>query len=354
LTTILLLTDAPARGRRLARGLDALGDALVVDVLDPDADSAALPGGDVAAVVGDVSLAQSRQVAELRRRLDRFGPRRPPFLCLLHEDTPRARAQADALGATRILRAGLAARMLAGTLRGMALGGGAAPTSLAGSVAGADAVLSRILELGRSGDAVTPDLIAAGADLVEQAVRRSDVRSWLDVVRRFDDATHQHCLIVAGLAAGFARHLRLGRADSQILTQAALLHDVGKSRIPLDILNKPARLDPREMAVMRGHPVLGHEMLTGQAYPEALLAVVRSHHEALDGTGYPDGLRGDRIPDLVRLVTVCDVFGALVERRPYKRSSSGEQAYAVLQDMGGKLDRDLVRAFQPLAEAAGP
>ncbi|TXM89577.1 HD domain-containing protein, partial [Methylobacterium sp. WL103] len=193
----------------------------------------------------------------------------------------------------------------------------------------------------------------AGADLVVGALNKADIRGWLDVVWRFDDATHQHCLLVAGLAAAFARQLGLRAQDCRDLTQAALLHDLGKARIPLAILNKPGRLDADEMTVMRTHPALGIAMLQGQDYPAAMLAVVRSHHEALDGSGYPDGLTAKQIPDLVRLITVCDIFGALIERRPYKRPHSGEAAYDILRGMTGKVDPDLVNAFKPIAEAAG-
>lgn len=94
-------------------------------------------------------------------------------------------------------------------------------------------------------------------------------------------------------------------------------------------------------------------MLRGQGFSALMLAVVRSHHELLDGSGYPDGLWGGAIPDLVRLITVCDIFGALIERRPYRAPMSGGEAYAILEGMGEKLDRDLVRAFQPVADLVG-
>ncbi|KAB1068123.1 HD-GYP domain-containing protein [Methylobacterium planeticum] len=376
----LLLTDTPARGQRLARGLSPLGLTLVVDLLDPGQDRVRPDPATVRAVISDISFATSPPIAGLRRHLDRLGGR-PPFLCLLHEDTPRSQAQAQALGATRTLRADQAERLLISTLShltapaeaGMipAAEAEAAPTPLpkpapvaaprtvtaavpvAQEIARADVALTRIFDLGRSGGAIEPHLITAGADLIEGALRNSDVRAWLDVVWRFDDATHQHCLLVAGLAAGFAKHLGLRRADCQQLTQAALLHDVGKSRIPIAILNKPGRLDADEMTVMREHPVLGHRMLRDQGYPEAMLAVVRSHHEMLDGSGYPDRLQACEIPDLVRLVTICDIFGALIERRPYKRPMAGPQAFAILEGMGGKLDQDLLRAFRPIADATG-
>jgi len=260
--------------------------------------------------------------------------------------------QADALGATRMLRAEDAAKSLAALLGEMTRTVSPA-VDITTAISEADGALTRIFELGRSGSPLEASVIAQGTELVVDAVNRADIRAWLDIVWRFDDMTHQHCLLVAGLAAGFARQLTLRPLDCRQLTQAALLHDLGKSRIPLTILNKPGKLDAHELAVMRTHPELGHRMLQDQGYPDAMLAVIRSHHEALDGTGYPDALRADRIPDLVRLITVCDVFAALIERRPYRRPLGGEEAYDILKGMDSKVDSDFVRAFQPLAEAAG-
>ncbi len=351
--TFLLLTDTPARGTQLARGLDDLGSSLVIDVLDPEqADLAPAPGS-ILAVISDVSFTGSQPLIGIKRHLDRLGPGRPPYFCLLREDTPGARAKAQALGATRTLRADEAARLMRDAITPLIATKSDHHPSVAEDVTQADAVLTRIFRLGLNGGAVTPAVITAGADLIEGALRKSDVKAWLDVVWRFDDATHQHCLLVAGLAAGFGMHLGLRPADCRQLTEAALLHDIGKSRIPLAILNKPGRLDADETVVMREHPILGDEMLRDQGFPALMLTVVRSHHELLDGSGYPDGLRGDAIPDLVRLITICDIFGALIERRPYKIPMGGDEAYEILQGMGDKLDADLVRAFRPIANHVG-
>lgn len=352
MNTILLLTDLPRRSQRLGKHLEACGDLLIIDVLDPGQAGQTYDLSIVRAIVSDVSLSHSAQVAGLRPYLERLKPRRPPLLCLLHEDSPRSRMQADALGATRMLRAEDAAKSLAALLGEMTRTVSPA-VDITTAISEADGALTRIFELGRSGSPLEASVIAQGTELVVDAVNRADIRAWLDIVWRFDDMTHQHCLLVAGLAAGFARQLTLRPLDCRQLTQAALLHDLGKSRIPLTILNKPGKLDAHELAVMRTHPELGHRMLQDQGYPDAMLAVIRSHHEALDGTGYPDALRADRIPDLVRLITVCDVFAALIERRPYRRPLGGEEAYDILKGMDSKVDSDFVRAFQPLAEAAG-
>ena len=94
-------------------------------------------------------------------------------------------------------------------------------------------------------------------------------------------------------------------------------------------------------------------MHVGRGFEDEMLVVVRAHHEMLDGFGYPDGLRGDQIPDLVRLVTICDIYAALIERRAYKPPLPGGQALAILDNMEGQLDGDLVRAFRPTAMAFG-
>ena len=125
-----------------------------------------------------------------------------------------------------------------------------------------------------------------------------------------------------------------------------MLHDIGKARVPLAILEKPSPLTGDEMAMMRRHPEYGLEALkTSPGLHRELLDIVAHHHEHLDGSGYPHRLSGREISDPVRIVTICDVFGALIERRAYKRPLSADVAYRTLLEMGDKLDRDLVRAF---------
>jgi HD-GYP domain-containing protein (c-di-GMP phosphodiesterase class II) len=124
------------------------------------------------------------------------------------------------------------------------------------------------------------------------------------------------------------------------------MHDIGKARIPLAILEKPGPLDENEVAVMRKHPEYGVEALGNTAVPLEMRDIILHHHELLDGSGYPHGLKGNEICDLVRILTISDIFGALLERRSYKPPFSSEAAYQILVDMGPRLDRDLVRAFK--------
>ena len=161
------------------------------------------------------------------------------------------------------------------------------------------------------------------------------------------------CLLVSGTVAAFALSLGLSQTDRQLLTRAALVHDVGKSRIPHAILNKPGRLDDDERAVMQTHAPIGHEILSASGGCDPItLAVTRHHHEMLDGSGYPDGLAGDAIGNMVRLLTICDIYAALTERRPYKEPMPMADAMAILTAMDGRLEARLVQSFGEAMAAA--
>ena len=171
---------------------------------------------------------------------------------------------------------------------------------------------------------------------------------WLDAVRHYHEGTFQHCLLVTGVATAFGQHHGMRRSDVLILTLAGLLHDIGKAHIPLKIFNKPGRLSDDEFAVIKSHPVIGYDYLVSQsAVSRDILDAVRHHHEYLDGSGYPDGLHGDDIRDLTSVLTICDVYGALVEQRAYKQPKSAQEAMKTLTNTldEGKVEAVLVRAL---------
>jgi len=188
---------------------------------------------------------------------------------------------------------------------------------------------------------------------IVNGIAKNGLGGWLDDVRRYHEGTFQHCLLVTGVAVGFALDLGFTYPDVKRLGMAATLHDIGKARIPLSILDKAGRLDPVEEEIIKRHPVIGYELLKDLAgiRPEVLDGV-RHHHEYLDGSGYPDALAAGKISDLVRLLTISDIFAALVERRPYKPPMAREDAYKVLCGMEGKLEGSLIRAFRKVALVA--
>jgi HD-GYP domain-containing protein (c-di-GMP phosphodiesterase class II) len=133
---------------------------------------------------------------------------------------------------------------------------------------------------------------------------------------------------------------------------AAMLHDIGKASIPLAVLDKAGRLSDEERKLIETHPALGFEALDRTpGISREILDVVRHHHEYLDGSGYPDGLCGESISDLTRIVTISDIFAALIERRSYKPTMSREKAFEILRSMHDKLEMPLVSAFRRVAIA---
>ncbi len=167
-------------------------------------------------------------------------------------------------------------------------------------------------------------------------------------MRGHHDGTFQHCLLVTGAAVAYALQAGLSARDRLTLTVAALLHDIGKAEIPLGILDKPGKLTDDEFAVIKRHPLIARDyLLTQQNLPPEVIAAVTQHHEYLDGSGYPHQLQGDQIAPLAHILTVCDVYGALVERRAYKSPKTPYEAIMILSDMArqGKVDYPIVRTL---------
>ena len=185
---------------------------------------------------------------------------------------------------------------------------------------------------------------------IADAVAEGGLSRWLDTVRRHHEGTYQHCLLVTGTAAAFGLHLGLAKADMERLYSAAMFHDIGKATIPLAVLDKPGRLDQGERALIETHPAAGYEALKGTSgISTEILDAVLHHHEYLDGSGYPDRLGAADISDIVRILTISDIFAALIEHRHYKPTMARDQAYEIIRSMNGKLERPLVAAFKDVA-----
>lgn len=340
---MLLITDRPERSVKLERLLSLWGRCDVVDLYRPvDAGRASQR-----LLVSDVDLSQRAAVEALRDQLAGRRASGTPYLCLLRDDSPRTKIQANAIGANAVLSADIATKSLLDEIGRILDPAGAAPIQQ--HFVAASAAMADMLTAAAEGRALPVAAIESGVAAINQAAEDRDLSAWLEMVWNHDDATYQHCLLVAGLAAAFARELGFPEEARRLLTSAAVLHDIGKAKVPLEVLHKPGKLTPEEFAVVRQHPQAGYEMLRGQgAFARGILEATRSHHEYLDGSGYPQGLRGEEISDVVRMITICDIYAALIERRAYKAPMAPQEAYAVLVGMGAKLDADLVRAFRPV------
>ncbi len=155
--------------------------------------------------------------------------------------------------------------------------------------------------------------------IAESVARHSTAMIGLARLKNADDYTFMHSMAVSALMIALARTLELPEEQIHIAGMAGLLHDVGKAKIPLSVLNKPGNLNDEEWSTMRSHPERGVALLrdTGGVLPEVLDAVLH-HHEKVDGSGYPHGLGGTQITLLAKMAAVCDVYDAITSDRPYK------------------------------------
>ncbi len=150
-----------------------------------------------------------------------------------------------------------------------------------------------------------------------QEMEPADVFSCIDVPRPIDEALQRHSLNVAFLNGMMGRWLQYSEEDIRSLVLIGILHDIGKTWIPEDVLYAPRKLTEEETAIMHRHPVFSYEML-GDEIPVEVKNAVRQHHEKLNGKGYPDGLSGDAITRFARITAISDVYDAMISARCYK------------------------------------
>ena len=284
-------------------------------------------GADGALLV-DADLRKAARIEQIRQIM-RQQKRIPEKLFVVQKHSHHLIAQAYALGATAVVsRPGEIAFKLA-QIEG-------AKTAQAGlaigspEITGGAAAFASMFAAIRDGKPISLCEADSATSQIVDSIEQNGLSAWLDDVRRYHEGTFQHCLLVTGVAVGFALEIKLANRDVKRLGMAATLHDIGKARIPLSILDKPGRLDPDEEAIMRRHPAIGYELLKDLPgiNPE-ILDGVRHHHEYLDGSGYPDALTAPEISDLVRLLTISDIFAALIE---FAALQAGDVPRVRLQD----------------------
>lgn len=174
----------------------------------------------------------------------------------------------------------------------------------------------------------------------------STVRSLVTAIEAKDPYTRGHSERVAEYAQAIAGHMGLPQSDVQVLERAALLHDVGKIGISLDTLVSPDELSEDEMRAIRRHPGLGADLMTDVDFLHDIVDVVRCHHERCDGQGYPDGIRGEKIPLLARILAAADSFDAMTSDRAYRPGIPFDEAIdELLRVSGEQLDERVVASF---------
>ncbi len=315
--------------------------------LDADARLTQVPS----AIVIRAELRDVDNIAAIKKRAGRLAKAGKRIFILEHTSHVGI-SQAYALGATLVLpgvinRIKLLAALSDTPNEASAPSCGTPPDNAVETAATAIASMFTSVTLGQPLD--VDGTKEAGRQITDR-ITQHGLSEWLTTVRRHHEGTYQHCLLVTGVAIDFGLSLGVGRADLERLYSAAMFHDIGKAQIPLAILDKPGRLDPEERAMIETHPTAGYDFLKGhdKISPE-ILDAVRHHHEYLDGSGYPDALCAESIGDIVRILTISDIFAALIEYRHYKPTLPRAEAYNILCGMNGKLEKALVASFKQVA-----
>ncbi len=231
--------------------------------------------------------------------------------------------------------------------------------------------LARLMQaMGRNQDALTllntahrlfgrldarVDLVHVGGKVSELETTYFDVvREWGQSIESADSYTFGHCERVAQSALAVARGLVLDETAQTAIRLGAYLHDLGKVRVPHEILNKPGPLTREEFEVVQMHPIWGLELLAAVEFPWDLKPIIRWHHERYDGTGYPDRLRGDEIPVAAQIVGIVDVYDALTTARSYRPAMSHDAAMMEIEKCRAWWSEAVYEAFLSSRVAALP
>ncbi|GAC17021.1 HD-GYP domain-containing protein [Paraglaciecola arctica] len=183
-------------------------------------------------------------------------------------------------------------------------------------------------------------------NLVSSIDRNPNALMCMTKIREKDTYLLEHSLNVAILLANFGTYVGLAEEQIQELALSGFLHDIGKIKIPDDILHKPGRLNDQEMTIMKDHVYYGTKVLIEMGIPEPIVETIGQHHERLDGYGYPEGLRGAEITQFGRMIAIVDTYDAITADRCYKVGMSSKKALQILlQDAPEKYDEGLVKQF---------
>lgn len=213
---------------------------------------------------------------------------------------------------------------------------------------------NHIAELIEAGEPLPYGEVRESCGPLVDAIASDNYKDILRGVRSHDNYSYVHSLRVATFLGLFGKVLGIKGEDLTTLTTAGLLHDVGKMSIPPLVLNKPGKLTEDEFLVMKSHVNFTIDKLDhSEDIARGVLIIASQHHEKLDGTGYPYGLKGNQLNRLARMASIIDIFSAITDRRVYKDPVPPERALEIMANMEAQLDQPLLAAFREMLLDAG-
>ena len=191
--------------------------------------------------------------------------------------------------------------------------------------------------------------VKKSCDMIIEATSKEGLSDWMGAIKSHHSYTYRHCMMVCGYLISFGLVLGMEGEELQKLATGGMLHDIGKASTPLELLDKPGKLTDEEWQIMRRHPEYSEILLRAQDWDDITIDMAVHHHEKLDGTGYPHGLKGPEIGKYARMTAIADVFSGLIDKRSYKPAMSPRLAMDMMSTWEGHLDKELLEAFRPVA-----
>jgi putative nucleotidyltransferase with HDIG domain len=209
------------------------------------------------------------------------------------------------------------------------------------------ATMQKVFSASESNQLLPYDEVKETCDFMTRIVSEEEIRTTLDSIKDHDSYTFVHSLRVAIYLVIFARYKGFSKEKISIVAQGGLLHDVGKIFTPVQVLNKPGRLDNVEWEIMREHVDRTVEILSRiPDLPHEIIEIAGNHHEKIAGNGYPRGVSGDKLSELSKMAAIVDAYVALTDRRVYKPGHPPEEALEMLRNPPGHLDIKLIEEFK--------
>ncbi|WP_299815377.1 HD domain-containing phosphohydrolase [uncultured Roseibium sp.] len=346
---IVLISDGPLPVDSPARKLPFFFAARLVDMVSLSPRTVV----DAKIAVVELQDATDAGLTALKAAWDHLAS--VPVICLVDRKSRRETIQAAALGSSQLCDRDAPLILLLKRINALvnedlcAALPEDAPAQTVEAYRKSNAFLQSLCLSAVEGSPIQMNLLNASAEELLEALSLHGLSPWLEAVHTHHSGTYSHSLMVAGVAGMFAMHLGWPEEECKEVIAGGLVHDIGKMRIPLSILDKPDKLTEEERKIINKHPVFGRDILKPRLEVSvAIKKIAIQHHEYLDGSGYPLGLDGSRISAQVRLMTICDIFSALTEIRAYKDGVPARVAFGIMKKMGPKLDQAMLSSFMDM------